>query len=55
LQALPPDTGFEISNGTLLCRTPRRPDRDVTWALETMTTFLERVPPVIESLFGSTG
>ena len=55
LQALPPDTGFEISNGTLLCRTPRRPDRDVTWALETMATFLERVPPVIESLFGSTG
>jgi hypothetical protein len=55
LQALPPGTGFEISNGTLLCRTPRRPDRDVTWALETMTTFLERVPPVIESLFGSTG
>lgn len=52
LEALPPDTGFEISNGTLLCRTPRRPDRDVSWALETMATFLERVPPVIESLFG---
>jgi hypothetical protein len=54
LQALPPDTGFEISDGTLLCRTPRRPDRDVTWALETMADFLERVPPVIDSLFGST-
>jgi hypothetical protein len=52
LQALPRGTGFEISNGTLLCRTPRRPDRDVAWALETMATFLERVPPVIESLFG---
>jgi hypothetical protein len=54
LQELPPDTGFEISDGTLLCRTPRRLDRDVTLALETMATFLERVPPVIESLFGST-
>ncbi len=53
LQALPPDTGFEISDGTLLCRTPRRPDRDVTWSLEAMATFLERVPPVIDSLFGS--
>jgi hypothetical protein len=54
LQELPPDTGFEILDGTLLCRTPRRLDRDVTWALETMASFLERVPPVIESLFGST-
>jgi hypothetical protein len=53
LQELPPDTGFEILDGTLLCRTRRRPDRDVTWALETMATFLDRVPPVIESLFGS--
>jgi hypothetical protein len=53
LQALPPDTGFEISDGTLLCRTPRRPDRDVTWALETMATFFGRVPPVIDPLFGS--
>jgi hypothetical protein len=41
-------------DGTLLCRTPRRLDRDVTWALETMTTFLDRLPPVIRSLFGST-
>ena len=54
LQELSSDTGFEILDGTLLCRTPRRLDRDVTWALETMATFLERVPPVIESLFGST-
>lgn len=52
LEALPPDTGFEISDGTLLCRTPRVPDRDVSWALETMATFLDRVPPVIASLFG---
>jgi hypothetical protein len=54
LEALPPDTGFEISAGMLLTRTPRRPDRDVTWALETMATFLDRVPPVIASLFGPT-
>jgi hypothetical protein len=53
LQALPPETGFEIADGTLLCRTLRRPDRDVEWALETMADFLGRVPPVIESLFGS--
>ena len=45
---------LEILDGTLLCRTPRRLDRDLTWALETMETFLDRVPPVIESLFGST-
>ena len=52
LEALPPDTGFEISDGTLLCRTPRRPDGDVEWALETMRTFLERIPPAFSSLFG---
>jgi hypothetical protein len=52
LEALPPDTGFEISDGTLLTRTPRRPDRDLSWALETMATFLERIPPVIASLYG---
>jgi hypothetical protein len=49
---LPPDTGFEILDGVLMCRTPRRLDRDMTWALETMATFLTRVPPVVESLFG---
>jgi hypothetical protein len=52
LEALPPDTGFEISGGTLLCRTPRVPDGDVSRALETMATFLDRVPPVVASLFG---
>lgn len=31
LQDLPSDTGFEILDGTLLCRTPRRLDRDLTW------------------------
>jgi hypothetical protein len=51
LEALPPDTGFEISDGTLLTRTPRRPDGDVSWALETMATFLERIPPVVASLY----
>jgi hypothetical protein len=54
LQELPPETGFELLDGTLLCRTPRRLDRDVSWALETMVSFLDRVPPVIGSLFGST-
>ncbi|MGH2640840.1 MAG: hypothetical protein ACRDGO_03980 [Actinomycetota bacterium] len=53
LEALPPDTGFEISDGTLVCRTPRRPDADVEWALETMRTFLDRIPPVFSSFFGS--
>jgi hypothetical protein len=53
LQELPPDTGFEILDGTLMCRTPRRLDRDVTWALETMGTFLDRIPPVIDSLYGA--
>ena len=52
LQELPPETGFEILDGVLMCRTPRRLDRDMTWALETMATFLTRVPPVVESLFG---
>jgi hypothetical protein len=52
LEALPPDTGFEVSDGTLLTRTPRGLASDVSWALETMAIFLERVPPVIASLFG---
>jgi hypothetical protein len=55
LEGLPPDTGFELLGGTLLCRTPRVPDRDLTWALETMAEFLGRVPPVIRSLFGPVG
>lgn len=54
LLELPSDTGFEILDGSLMCRTPRRLDRDVTWALETMATFLDRVPPVVDPLFGST-
>jgi hypothetical protein len=54
LQGLPPDTGFELLGGTLLCRTPRVPDRDLTWALETMAEFQGRVPPVVRSLFGPT-
>lgn len=55
LEGLQPDTGFELLGGTLLCRTPRPPDRDLTWALETMAEFLGRVPPVIRSLFGPEG
>lgn len=54
LLELPPDTGFEILDGSIMCRTPRRLDRDLTWALETMATFLDRVPPVVDPLFGST-
>ena len=54
LLELPKDTGFEILDGVLMCRTPRRLDRDLTWALETMVSFRDHVPPVIESLFGST-
>jgi hypothetical protein len=49
---LPTGTGFEILDGTLLCQTPRRDDADVTWALETMAAFRDRVPPVIETHFG---
>lgn len=52
LLGLPPDSGFEIQDGTLLCQTPRRADADVTWSLETMATFMAHVPPVIASLFG---
>jgi hypothetical protein len=53
LLGLPKGTGFEILDGTLLCQTPRQPDRDLTWALESMATFMSRVPPVVESLFGT--
>jgi hypothetical protein len=52
LLALPTGTGFEILGGTLLAQTPRSPDRDVAWALETMATFKDRIPPVVASLFG---
>lgn len=50
---LPRGTGFEISNGTLLCQTPRRPDRDIAWALDSMAMFMSRIPPVVESLYGT--
>lgn len=50
LLGLPSGTGFEILEGTLLCQTPRRADADVTWSLEIMAAFLERVPPVVRSL-----
>lgn len=50
LLELPPDTGFEVRDGTLLCRTPRRSDGDVGWALETMAAFMNQIPSVIGSL-----
>ena len=54
VEDLPPDTGFELLGGTLLCRTPRSPVGDLTRALETMAAFLERIPPVVRSLYGPT-
>lgn len=53
LLGLPRGTGFEIADGTLLCQTPRRLDGDVAWALVSMATFMSRVPPVVESLYGT--
>src|SRR5262245_18599956 len=52
IEDLPPDTGFELLGGTLLCRTPRGPVGDLTSALETMAAFRDRIPPVVASLFG---
>jgi hypothetical protein len=49
---LPAGSGFEIASGSLLFHTPRRLDRDIEGVLETMASFLDRVPPVIRSLFG---
>jgi hypothetical protein len=54
IEELPPDTGFELLDGTLLCRTPRSAVGDLTWGLETMAAFLDRIPPVVRSLFGPT-
>ena len=55
LLELPPGSGFEIRDGTILCRTPRAPDRDVTRTLETMAAFLNRVPAVVRSWYGPSG
>jgi hypothetical protein len=52
LLGLPPGTGFELMVGTLLSRTPRRSLDDVASTLETMAAFLERIPPVVASLYG---
>ena len=52
LLGLPVGTGVEILGGTLLCQTPRRPEGDVRWALETMAAFTSRVPPAAGSLYG---
>ncbi len=54
LLSLPGGSGFEIETGQLLLHTPRRLDRDIEGALETMASFLDRIPPVIRSLYGPT-
>lgn len=51
LLGLPAGSGFEIAAGTLLFHTPRRLDRDLEGALETMAMFLDRIPSVIRSLY----
>jgi hypothetical protein len=52
LLALPSGTGFEIHGSTLLAMSPRPPFDDLTFALEAMRAFLERIPPVVASLYG---
>jgi hypothetical protein len=52
LLGLPEGTGFEISGGTLLARLPRPTWDDVAASLETLGAFLERIPPVVASVFG---
>ena len=53
LLGLPTGSGCEIAGGSLLFHLPRRLDRDLEGVLEAMATFLDRVPPVIRSLYGS--
>ena len=52
LLGLPVGTGFEIAGGTLLARTPRGTWDDVATSLGTMAAFLDRIPPVVASVFG---
>ena len=52
LLGLPEGTGFELSDGTLLARFPRPTWDDLTASLETMGAFLDRIPPVVASIFG---
>lgn len=53
LLSLPAGSGFEIMDGTLLFHVPRRLDRNIGGALEATQSFLERVPPVVASLYGA--
>jgi hypothetical protein len=52
LLGLPRGTGFEIHGPMLLAIAPRPTFDDLTFALETMQAFLERIPPVVASLYG---
>jgi hypothetical protein len=48
---LPEGTGFEIRGATALAVVPRPRFDDVRGALETLQAFLERIPPVVASLY----
>ena len=53
LLSLPAGSGFEIRDRTLLFHVPRRLDSNIGGALETTQSFLDRVPSVVSSLYGS--
>jgi len=53
LLGLPAGSGFEVRSGTLLFHVPRTVARNIEGALETTRSFLERVPPVVASLYGT--
>jgi hypothetical protein len=52
LLGLPPGTGFEIHGSTLLAISPRPTFDDLTFALQTLQAFRDRIPPVVASLYG---
>ena len=52
LLGLPPGTGLEIHGSTLLAISPRPTFDDLTFALQTMHAFRDRIPPVVASLYG---
>lgn len=52
IMSLPTHTGFEISDGRLLCFVARREFGDLQHALSTGERFLERVPGAVRSMFG---